>query len=211
MLSCWHAESLLPLLRQTLCPRCSWQSRALVSLSLPVCAAQALWPENCPGHSKHVPRTGYSRPDPPNVTCVHAGTLLSLDHGHSVHTGACHPCHMYPLAYGLCLPMPPLLCALQKCPISLGPACVCLRAGGSPVWGRWVDRWVLGRWTAGCASSLLQLLGATCRHAAVLGVGAFWFPGMACLRSPTFPRTPGRRSTLCLPPAMPQSWCAAWM
>lgn len=119
----------------------------------------------------------------------------------SARCGTCHPCHIYPLACGLCLPMPPWLCALQKCPISLRPACVCLRAGGCPV----LDRWVHGRWTAGCVCSLSQLLGATCRHTVDPGEGAFGNPGMACLPSPTFPRTPWRRPILCLPPAMPQS------
>lgn len=70
-----------------------------------------------------------------------------------------------------------------------------LRAGGCPV----LDRWVHGRWTAGCVCSLSQLLGATCQHAADPGEGAFRNPGMACLPSPTFPRTPWRRPIPCLP------------
>lgn len=215
-MSSWRRAASLPLLEQTLCPQVQvvaqgpgFLCQALTSVSLPACATQALQPKNQLGTSRHILSASHSwvghLPPHPTVTCVHAGALLSLACGYSVH-------RMGPVTHIISTPWPAGPASLTP-PLTLCPpemscllgACLCMCKGwGCPVLGRWVDRWMHGGRTAGRACFPPQLLGATCRsrHAAGPGAGHF----RVCIwpaSPPAFPRTLGRRCALCLPPSVP--------
>lgn len=192
-----------------------WQ--ALTSVSLPACTTQALQPENQLGTSRHILSASHSwvghLPPHPTVTCVHAGALLSLACGYSVHS-------MGPVTHiifthwpaGPASLTPPLTLCPPEMSCLLGACLYMCKGWGCPVLGRWVDRWMHGGRTAERACSPPQLLGATCqsRHAAGPGAGRF----RVCVwpaSPPAFPRTLGRRCAFCLPPSMPQSWYAPWV
>lgn len=145
--SWWHAAALLPLWGQTLCPRVQlavqgpgflWQ--ALMSLSLPMCTAWALQPENCPGHSRHVPGTGHSQPDAPlqSRVCIQVA-LLSLDCGYSAH-GREPVIHVtsprWPVGHASRKPLL-VLCPSETPPLPLPGACLCVfRSWGLPSAGQ---------------------------------------------------------------------------
>lgn len=172
---------------------------------------QALQPKNQLGTCQFILSPSHSwvglLPPHLTVTCVHAGALLSLDDGYSLHGMGPATCGMsihWPAGPASRMPSRNVLR-----PWRLPGRVKGLGLPGARQVGRQMDVWQTDSWTCLVPP---QLSGATCQswHTASPGAGC----SGACnwpASPPAFPGTLGRRPALCLPPSMPQSWYAPWL